>query len=173
VGAEPFGVAEAMTIMQGMSEDFRVTLEQMSALLINLNTVAGDTAFQRNVTGMARNADEISRITADLLRNNRVQLEQTLDRLSAAISSAEKLTTSAAGRVDTTFNAIDSAVTEVARLAASLRAVTERLNDGSSTMGKLLTDDELYTRLNTTLADVDSLVVSIKKNGLRNKIVLF
>lgn len=173
VGTEPFGVSEAMTIMQDMAGSFKTTLKEMNALLTSMNAVAGDSAFQKSIINVANNADEVSKISADMLRNNRVQLEQTLDQLSATIASAERLTTKAAARIDTTFNAVDAALVEVTSLAASLREITVKMNDGSSTMGRLFTDDELYTRLNTTLADVDSLVVSIRKNGLRNKIVLF
>lgn len=172
-GEEPFGVGEAMAIMQNMTDDFKLTLTELNKLLVNLNAITGDSSFQRNVVSTAKNAEEVSRQTAELLRANRAQLETTLDKLSSAISAAEKLTTTAASRVDTTFDAVDAAVQEITELAQSVRVVADKLQDNSTTMGRLLTDDELYTRLNTTLADVDSLVVSIRKNGLRNKIVLF
>ncbi|MDE7402246.1 MAG: MlaD family protein [Muribaculaceae bacterium] len=52
-------------------------------------------------------------------------------------------------------------------ITANLSAFSTRLNDDKSTLGLLTKDPELYNRINRVAADVDSLILDIKKNPKR------
>ncbi|MDE7143110.1 MAG: MCE family protein, partial [Muribaculaceae bacterium] len=49
----------------------------------------------------------------------------------------------------------------------NLAQFSARLNDPNSTLGQLTGDAELYNRVNQVAADIDSLIVDIKKNPKR------
>lgn len=53
------------------------------------------------------------------------------------------------------------------QLVSNLEAFSKQLNDKKSSLGKFTNDPELYDRLNTTIADVDTLVKDIKQNPKR------
>lgn len=55
----------------------------------------------------------------------------------------------------------------VERVTANLEAFSAQLNNPESTLGRLTTDPQLYNQLNRVTADVDSLIVDIKRNPKR------
>ena len=50
---------------------------------------------------------------------------------------------------------------------ANLRKMSDELNNPNGTLGLLMRDPELYRQLNRVTADIDSLIVDIKKNPKR------
>ena len=58
-------------------------------------------------------------------------------------------------------------MSNVEEITRNLTQFSQQLNDTKSTLGKLTNDPELYNRLNTVAADIDSLIVDIKKNPKR------
>lgn len=62
---------------------------------------------------------------------------------------------------------IDQTVESVNELLANLTKFSNQLNNEKSTLGLMMNDPELYDRLCRISADVDSLVVDIKKNPKR------
>lgn len=57
---------------------------------------------------------------------------------------------------------VETAVQNLSQSSEDLKEITRRLREGEGTMGKLLSDDELIERLNTTLSKLDSLITDIK-----------
>ncbi|MDE6381960.1 MAG: hypothetical protein K2L57_03735, partial [Muribaculaceae bacterium] len=55
----------------------------------------------------------------------------------------------------------------VNEVTENLVRFSDQLNSQTSTLGKLTNDPELYDRLNKVSADIDSLVLDIKKNPKR------
>ena len=55
----------------------------------------------------------------------------------------------------------------VNRITSNLEAFSRQLNSTESTIGRLNNDPELYNRLNAVSADIDSLIVDIKRNPKR------
>ena len=49
----------------------------------------------------------------------------------------------------------------------NLSRFSKQLNNEKSSLGMLMNDPELYNRLNSVAADVDSLIVDIKRNPKR------
>ena len=62
---------------------------------------------------------------------------------------------------------LSSTMDNVNEVTANLVRFSNQLNDQSSTLGKLTNDPELYNRLNRVTADIDSLILDIKKNPKR------
>jgi len=57
---------------------------------------------------------------------------------------------------------VDVAVQNLSSASEDLKEITRRLREGEGTVGKLLADDELIDRLNTTVSKLDSLITDIK-----------
>lgn len=62
---------------------------------------------------------------------------------------------------------LNSTMDNVNQITENLTKFSNQLNDKSSSLGLLMNDPELYHRLNSVAADVDSLIVDIKKNPKR------
>lgn len=69
--------------------------------------------------------------------------------------------------VNNTFDNVNSTLENVNLLSANLAKFSEQLSDKNSTLGLLTSDPELYYKLNRVTADIDSLIIDIKKNPKR------
>jgi phospholipid/cholesterol/gamma-HCH transport system substrate-binding protein len=56
---------------------------------------------------------------------------------------------------------------DVKATTSNLRQMSEEINNPDGTLGLLLRDPQLYNQLNQVSADIDSLIVDIKKNPKR------
>jgi phospholipid/cholesterol/gamma-HCH transport system substrate-binding protein len=107
------------------------------------------------------------------MTENREKLSSTLSELSATLESTRKLVQNADSRLGGTMTNVDSAMAQITALSVSLRVTVDRINSSEGTVGKMISDDELYIKLNSTLAQVDSLARSIRTQGMKQRIVLF
>jgi len=172
-GDNPMGMSAMVQKVQDFTTKIEVTLGHLNTLLVNMNTIIGDSVNQENMDKLLAEATESAHQTRLLLSDNREKITESLDKLDAILESTAGITETADARLSKTMDGVDSAMTAITGLAEDLRAFVSRLENEDSTIGKLLTDDELYKRLNQTLAEVDSLAVSIRTKGMRQKIVLF
>ena len=62
---------------------------------------------------------------------------------------------------------INSTMDNVYKITDELSRFSIQLNEENSTLGLLTKDPELYNRLNRVAADIDSLVLDVKKNPKR------
>ncbi len=110
-----------------------------------------------------------------LLSEDRPDLDQLIARLDNVASGFEGLNTTiseavktfSGGGAESPFGFIKDFVAEnrvsVSNLFSNLSDVTLKLKNGQGTLGKLLTDDTLYTQLSQTGENVNQLVTSVRK----------
>ncbi|MDE6637225.1 MAG: MCE family protein, partial [Muribaculaceae bacterium] len=92
------------------------------------------------------------------LANNAVKFTQSLDTIVGNLGQLSYQLKSLP---------LDATVDNVNQLTSNLSQFSKQLNDKNSTLGLLTSDPELYNRLNQVSADIDSLIVDIKKNPKR------
>ncbi|MBU0507394.1 MCE family protein [bacterium] len=172
-GQTPLGVSDAVAIFEEVSADFQTTLHTLNKLLVNLNRIAGDTANQENIAGLLAESREAAQTTNEWLSDNRARLTSILTQLEETLTSLHSTVETAEARLTSTLTSADTALTRLTELSVSIRRLVDRIQSGEGTAGQLVTNDELYHRLNRTLAEADSLIHEIRTKGLRNKIVLF
>ncbi len=172
-GDNPMSMSAVASQVKEFASKIEVTLEYLNSLLVNMNTLVGDTTNQENMNKLLAEAAESAKQTRELLSDNRHKITESLDKLDTILENTAEITETANERMGQTLDGVDSAMVAIEDLAQGLRGFIVRLEDENSTVGKLLTDDELYTRLIQTLAEVDSLSASLRTKGLRHKIVFF
>lgn len=159
-------------LMSSLSEDIMPAVNQIlprvDSLLYNLNKLAGDPALlssiQRldGITGNVMNATDglNSTINKDLpvVMRNVKSISHGLDTVTANLGILSAQLKSLP---------LNTTVDNVNALTENLTKFSSQLNDPSSTLGMLMNDPELYNKLNRVAADVDSLIVDIKKNPKR------
>ena len=143
-------------------------LPKVDSLLYNLNLLVSDPALLTSIQRLDAITSNVELAT--------VGLNHTMNnQLPAVMNNAGKITTN-----------LDTVVQNLAVLSAQLKALplqstmanvdattsnlvkfSNQLNDQNSTLGLLMNDPELYNKLNRVAADVDSLIVDIKRNPKR------
>lgn len=156
------------SLQDGLMPAVTSVIPKIDSLLLNLNRLVADPAL----TAAIKNLDGIS---TNLLYTSQ-GLNKTMNRDVPVIAgNAAKLTVQLdtivgnLGQLSYQLKALplNATVDNVNSLTANLSAFSKQLNDKNSTLGLLTSDPELYNKLNRVTADIDSLIVDIKKNPKR------
>lgn len=163
---------ESSDLMSSLSEDIMPAVNQIlprvDSLLMNLNRIAGDPALLASI-------QRLDGITGDILATTG-GLKSTVNRdLPVVMSNVKSIShgldtvTANLGILSAQLKSLplNTTVDNVNALTANLTQFSKQLNDPNSTLGLLMNDPELYNKLNRVAADVDSLIVDIKKNPKR------
>lgn len=143
-------------------------LPKVDSLLVSLNRIAADQALLASL-------QRLDGISASLLSASN-GLNGTLNRDLPVVMRNTKSFTHGLDTVTANLGALsyqlkslplNATMGNVQQLTDNLNRFSEQLNNRNSTLGMLTNDPELYQRLNRVSADVDSLIMDIKKNPKR------
>lgn len=158
-------VARVSSQVEPLAAQVQVLAKQLNATLASLSASIDSNQLRRivgnaesitvNLDRGTKNIDKITanteRLTAALARN-----EQNLDRiLNNTAGVSDSLRTAMTDLKQTLHNTNQA--------MASINDITGSLKNGEGTVGKLLTDAELYDNLTQTTADLDKLLVELKE----------
>lgn len=163
---------ESKDFMESISSDLmpqiNSILPKIDSLLYNVNMLVADPA-------LAASIGRLDGITGNLLSTT-AGLNSTMNReVPIIMRNANHITYS----LDTVVGNLGSlsyqlktlplnpTMENVQAITANLERFSAELNNPNSTLTKLTSDPELYNRVNRVAADVDSLIVDIKKNPKR------
>ena len=136
-------------------------LEQMATML------AKDGKLEATVRNFSRTSEELQLTVSE----NRALLRETLQNVADASRTTRALTTGRESQLGKTLDNFASAAEKMDVLAGrldSLRAVLQstagKIDRGEGTIGKLVTEDDLYLRLNESITELRDLIADVKKN---------
>lgn len=143
-------------------------LPRIDSLLYNLNLLVSDPALTQSVRRLDGITDNVLLATRGL---NATMSKDVPAVMRNARSVTVKIDTVCANLIALSEQLkqlpINSTMENVNDISANLLRFSNQLNDKNSTLGQLTNDAELYDRLNRVTADIDSLIVDIKKNPKR------
>jgi len=151
---------------QPISDNLQVTMRKLNVLLDDLSgsgvelkkALASFTKLSDNLnariyenrTSLKITLAEFAKLSKNL-NQTVLDLKPTLDNFKVLSDSLTHL------ELNTTLQKVDALLAEFTKTA-------QMLQNDSSTIGKLMTDDELYESMNRAMADLDSLLVHINEN---------
>lgn len=171
VGSElPTGTKAGLmaAVQDGLMPAVAGILPKVDSLLYNLNRLVADPALAQSIS-------RLDGITADLLATTG-GLNSTMNKQVPMIANNAARATMGLDTIVSNLGVLsyqlknlplDATVGNVNRLTDNLANFSRQLTDKNSTLGLLTSDPELYNRLNQVSADIDSLIVDIKKNPKR------
>lgn len=151
-----------------MLPSINMILPKIDSLMINLNTLTGDPALLASI-------QRLDGITSDI-KSVSGALSTTMNRdIPIVVRNAKSITTgldtvtSNLGALSAQLKALplNTTVDNINDVTSNLEKFSKQLNDPNSSLGMLMNDPQLYNRLNRVAADVDSLIIDIKKNPKR------
>ncbi len=161
--------ADLMAALQdGIMPQINNILPHIDSLICNLNNLVADPAIASSINRLDGITENV------LLASN--GLNSTLNRdIPVVMRNTKNITYS----VDTVISNLGNLSYQLKRLPLeptmqnvesvtnNLVTLSNQLNSKDGTLGKLMNDPELYNRLNRVSADIDSLIIDIKKNPKR------
>ncbi len=159
-------------LMASISNDImpavNTILPRIDSLLYNLNTLVADPALAASIQRLDGITGNIYSMTGSLDHTVKTQVPFILGRTGKVANNLDSITRNLTQlSYDLKSLPLQGTVENVNRITENLSAFSAQLNDKNSTLGQLTTDAELYDRINRVAADVDSLIVDIKKNPKR------
>ncbi|MGA0415158.1 MAG: MlaD family protein [Flavobacteriaceae bacterium] len=113
------------------------------------------------LTRTVENANNITRKLNLLLDSNATALDTTFKHLASTSANLSQISDSL---VEVDFKAI---LAQYNKIATNLNQVLDQVNTSQGTAGKLINDPALYTQLNATLEELESLLNDLKNNPKR------
>lgn len=143
-------------------------LPKIDSLILNLNKLVGDPALLASIQRL----DLITGNVADATAGLKTTLNKDIPSVMTNVKSIAFGLDSVAANLGTLSAQLktlplNATMENVNALTANLTQFSNQLNDKNSTLGMLMNDPGLYDKLNRVAADVDSLIVDIKKNPKR------
>lgn len=137
--------------------------ENIRKVVNNVDTLTNKETRTR-IRGALEEIDNSVRLIHNSLRNN-------LDDIHTTIKNMKDITTQNKAPIDSIISnlsrnseRINTAVINLEKTTEDLKDIIAGVNMGKGTAGKLLKDDTLYRKINSTLNSLNSLIKDIKEN---------
>lgn len=161
-GVFELGMGEAMAAI-GPTVDAVVALsKELQGIAATLQK---DGKLEQAVANFAQTSEELKGLVVE----NRKSAKETLDNLAAASKVARRITdngklegamdnfVSASGNLDRLSYRLDS-------LRVTIQGMTNKVERGEGTLGRLVNDEKLYTDLNASVTSLKALIEDVKRN---------
>lgn len=146
-------------------------LPKVDSIMNNVNGLTGDPALAAAITRL----DGITR----QLQASALQITQLMNGLNRSVpgvmNNVNGITNNLSGTTSnlSDFSAtlsqmpLDETMNKLNATLANLQSLSEQLQDKNSSLGKIISDRELYDNANHAIASLDSLLIDIKANPKR------
>lgn len=192
VGGE-VATSESPGLLAGLSEGLvpklNETLTNVDSLLVSLNAVIGDPALKTSVSSLEGISDNVLAASSGLNHLMNQQVPGLMENANGILVNTNGVigsTHNLIGRFGSVMSNVDTISSDLALFThqlnelplsetmqsvnatvVNLESFSAQLKSQNSTLGMLMNDPELYNRLNSVAASVDSLIVDIKRNPKR------
>jgi phospholipid/cholesterol/gamma-HCH transport system substrate-binding protein len=157
-------VGEKLTPLQ---EKIEKVAESANLLLTNLNQVLDDKSKANlresiaKLNSLMSEFEKTSKSVNQIINKNQVNIDGSLANINKTSANFAKLS-------DTLANAkIGQTINHFEKSLKSVDILMSNLEQGKGTMGKLLTDDQLYKKLNATSSELELLLQDLRLNPTR------
>lgn len=166
-GEVPAGMGEVMAASGKV-------LDEMLDMIQQLNTTAKrvDSIFVKSdmVYRVDRTLTDLTEMTASMKQDLAVTTASLRDGAGQIRSSSEEFNTLLVDnrpRIDSLMVRLNNIAAEADNFSSSLETFGDQLTSQQGSLGKLIYSDSLHDELVRTLADTDSLIKRLKKEGIK------
>jgi phospholipid/cholesterol/gamma-HCH transport system substrate-binding protein len=156
------GLSEVMATAGEIVNEIKVTTQSLREILDMLNQ-------EGKLQSTMGNLAEVSESLRDFTSENQPRLSTAIDRFENVATMMDSLVASHYTSMDSSLAAfgrsgekVEVAIGNLENVSSDLREITDALQNGEGTMGRLLNDDEMATKLESAIAGLDSLIEDIK-----------
>lgn len=177
VGDELIGVTKG-GLMSSLGDDLMPAvasiLPKVDSLISSLATLASDPALKNSVQSLDVVMTDLKATSANLSKvmatmpGIAADAKTTMKNVGELSESARNIAsdfTVVSGQLREAR--LDSTLRNINSLSASLAEISEKINGGDSSLGKLVNDPTFYNSVNSSVASLDSLLQDVKRNPKR------
>jgi phospholipid/cholesterol/gamma-HCH transport system substrate-binding protein len=167
LGTYESGVPE---VISQMGDALRA-LERVSDQVNRILAVAEEEGrLRRTMQNVEQASLEVSATVAENrvdLRETTVNLKEMSEQLRNIVQDKGPVVAGTVDQLALTSSRVDTLVTNLGRLAGEVEVLTTRLQSDSTTLGKIMSDRELYDEFRFTVRELNLLIQDVKRNPRR------
>ena len=174
IGDRSSDIVTLIGTMSSIGEDVKAitgrlngTTETLNKTIESINSVVGDDGLKANIRGTASNFNVASKNLNLMLNESRQSLNSLTSKLNSVAGNIDETVTETRPELKGTITDIRSLTSKLDTLTDNLNSLVVNAKDSTSTVGKLLTQDDFYNNLNKTILSVNRLVKKINRDGIR------
>ncbi len=160
VGEEYAEIKESLDVIV---EKVNITLDGVNRALCQENTAALQSTLA-NIESATKDLKKITNSQSANIQKTLKNLSTLSESLSNAAPELERSINNIAVISDTLKVNAPSLIASATNSVKDLENILSKINGGEGTMGKLVTDEELYANLNQTLENLSLLVIDLQEN---------
>jgi len=134
------------------------TTAMLQQTVRNANEIFGDPETKAKIRDTVNQIPELMRETRDTVR----QMQNTMALVDKNLDNLNDFTSSLGGEGKGLLVRLNSSADKLDKLMGELLTFTETLNSGQGSLGRLMTDPELYDNVKRTMANVERLTVEAR-----------
>lgn len=173
IGNSPMGLTETMAKLGSTMEKLEGFIDNASLLALEVKKILPQNSLEKTINNITKNINT----TLTTLKHSIVDIKKsanlTLSKTNTTIDSLNTFISNSNLKINQIAPKIDNALLSSAILLKNLNKKIDLLKDSTNSLGSLLTSDKMYKKLYRTIANIDSLVTEIKKDGVKTNINLW
>jgi len=158
---------EVSSQVKHITNKLDTAIDNLDATVLEIKDIVGDEDLKSNIKGTASNFNIASRNLNLMLAQTRENINSLTDRLNNVAANLDNTVTETKPELKQTISDIRDLTAKVDTLAANLNSFVNSAKDTNSTIGKLVSEDDVYDNLNETIININKLIKKIEKDGIR------
>ena len=172
-GSPAVGMTELMAMAGDMRDDVQDLLVNLNTTLISINETIGDPKVRENLQSSLKHLDQASQKLDRLIEESSPHIASAATVLDSTVRKAKSLITEHEQTAVQTLDNLSTVSVDLKEAIRDLKDITATVKSGEGTLGKLVYEETLYQRIDSTLVHVDSLIAKFQREGVQTKIHLF
>lgn len=152
-------------IMNSITEEvmprIQTIIPQLDSLIISLHAIAENKTIENSLENLNTITKNLSKTSVGINRIVDKDVPQLCNNFNNVMGNLNKVSSNLSG-VD-----FRGTVNNLNKTLVGVQGITDKLNNGSGSLGLLLTNKDLYNNLNTTINSANELVVDIREHPKR------
>ncbi len=164
-------IPTVMSMVGSMQEDLVETLKQVRISVSSLNNYLTDDKFNKEIKSSVENISQLTLNVNRMIQENREGIKKLTDNSVELTSEAKNFITENKDEISGTIKNISSVLKNTDSLVARLNEFTIEVKEKKNNLGKLMYDEDLINKLNTSIKQINELtkefLEQIKTKGLK------
>lgn len=166
-GALMKSMDEITTQVKNLLTDFSKSNENLNNVLTNVNGIVGDNGLKNSISSTVSNLQTASSNLNSLITESRSGIGGLTSKAGTTMNNIDLAIGENSAELKKTMGEIQALTVQVDTLVGNLNLVVTDLKSDSSSVGKMIYDDEFYNKVNQTLSEIEKLTKSIRKGGVK------
>jgi len=166
-GKVPAGMGEVMAQSGQVLNEMIDMIQQLNTTAKRVDSIFVKSNMVNRVDNTLTDLTEMTKSMKEDLSHTTEALRQGADEIRSSSVEFNTLLTDNRPRIDTLMVRLNRVAVEAESFSANLEQFSGQLSSQKGSLGKLVYSDSLHDELVRTLADTDSLIKRLKKEGIK------